>query len=72
MIYFANIFEDVKFAALGTIRTLLLTLCEFIYQSIYFCYNLFQRIGNAQIIDSTAVQSLYQKVGLLLGLYMNL
>lgn len=70
MIYFANIFEDVKFAALGTIRTLLLTLCEFIYQSIYFCYNLFQRIGNAQIMDSTAVQSLYQKVGLLLGLYM--
>lgn len=70
MIYFANIFEDAKFAALGTIRTLLLTLCEFIYQSIYFCYNLFQRIGNAQIMDSTAVQSLYQKVGLLLGLYM--
>lgn len=70
MIYFANILEDVKFAALGTIRTLLLTLCEFIYQSIYFCYNLFQRIGNAQIMDSTAVQSLYQKVGLLLGLYM--
>lgn len=70
MVYFANIGEDIKFAALGTIRTLLLTLCEFIYQSIYFCYNLFQRIGNAQIMDSTAVQSLYQKVGLLLGLYM--
>lgn len=71
MMYFAtSIGEDIKFAALGTIRTLLLTLCEFIYQSIYFCYNLFQRIGNAQIMDSTAVQSLYQKVGLLLGLYM--
>lgn len=51
-------------------RQLLLNICEPIYKLIVYLYELFEVIGTAEIITNETLTVLYNRIGLLLGLYM--
>ena len=59
---------------MGTIesywRELLLHICQPIYKLIVYLYELFEVVGTADIITSEILDTLYGRVGMLLGLYM--
>lgn len=62
------------FADVGLIesywREMLLNICQAVYKLIVYLYELFEVVGTAQIITSENLNTLYNRVGLLLGLYM--
>lgn len=61
---------NIGLAIQKTIRTLLLTLCEFVYSMIVFFFNVFEAIGTAEIVKDTYIMDVYERVGLILGLFM--
>lgn len=61
---------NIGLAIQKTIRTLLLTLCEFVYSMIVFFFNIFEAIGTAEIVKDTYIMDVYERVGLILGLFM--
>lgn len=52
------------------IRTLLASLCDFVYSGIIMFYQLFMAVGDATILTSTDVQKIFNRVGLILGIIM--
>lgn len=52
------------------LRMFMLSLCELIYKLIIFGFNVFEKIGNANILSAASVESLFNKVSLILGLFM--
>lgn len=61
---------NIGLAIQKTIRTLLLTLCEFVYSMIVFFFNVFEAIGTAEIVKDTYIMDVYERIGLILGLFM--
>lgn len=59
----ANIIKD-------AMRALSYFLCEFIYELIVWMYKVFDRLCNSRILDSTALETIAERVGILLGLIM--
>ena len=55
---------------LDLIRTVLLSICNVIYKLIIVMYELFMAIGDATILNSSGVQVIYNRVGLILGIIM--
>ena len=51
-------------------RELLLFLCKPIYQLIVYLYELFEVVGTAEIITNETLSTIYNRIGLLLGIYM--
>lgn len=51
-------------------RQLLLNICEPIYKLIVYLYELFEVVGTAEVITNESLTILYNRVGLLLGIYM--
>lgn len=70
MIYSLWIFNDIANAIFGGLRTLLMSLCDFLYSLIMTCLDLFYVIGRANIVDNDIVSGIYQRVGLILGIFM--
>lgn len=68
--YFLGLWSEITNAMVGALRSFLLSLCETVYGLIIFCFNVFEKIGTARLLDSDTVNMLYEKVGLILGIYM--
>lgn len=51
-------------------RTILLALCKPVYQLIVYVYELFEVVGTAEILTNDALTTIYNRVGMLLGVYM--
>lgn len=54
----------------GFWRELLLALCKPVYQLIVYLYELFEVVATAEIITNESLSMIYNRVGLLLGMYM--
>ena len=62
--------DDVGGAILDALRSLMLSLCGIIYKLIIFFFDIFMKLGNAEILSDVTVSEFYERVGLLLGLFM--
>lgn len=51
-------------------RNMLLAICKPIYQLIVYLYELFEVVGTAEILTNDTLTTIYNRVGMLLGVYM--
>ena len=68
--YFLNMWGEVTLTVNGAFRSLLLSICETIYKLIVFCFNVYDKVATAKLLDSDTINMFYEKVGLILGVYM--
>ena len=52
------------------LRSFLMSLCSAIYNLIMLAFEIFMYVGQANILDSKIVVEIYQRVGLILGIFM--
>lgn len=57
-------------AALDAARAFLLSICDIVYKLLIFCFDVFEDIGGASILSSQKLQTIFNRIGLLLGLFM--
>lgn len=62
--------EEESSILLSLIRTLLLDICNIIYKLIITFYELFLAVGDATILNSSQIQPIFSRVGLILGIIM--
>ncbi len=62
--------DTIQSAVMDAVRTFLYSLCTYIYGIIIFCYDLFERVSTAQILDNETVNTIISRVGLILGIFM--
>lgn len=62
--------DEIGEAIYEGLRALLMSLCEAIYSLIMLAFKLFMVIGEANILDNDIVVGIYQRVGLILGIFM--
>lgn len=62
--------SDIGAAINHAFRILFAWISALIYNAIVYVYDLFEIIARAQFLDNDLVQSIYRKVGLILGLFM--
>lgn len=65
-----GILNDVGKAIMDGLRTLMLTLCDVVYKMIYLTFNIFEKLGTAQIIEDTQIQAIFNRIGLIIGIFM--
>lgn len=71
MINFLVNWQDVNNGVIASLRMLLLKLCEPVYGLIVFCFDIFEDFGELRLFEeSNTVSMIYNRVGLLLGLFM--
>lgn len=68
--YTLGILNEIGKAIMDGLRTLMLTLCDVIYKMIYLTFNIFEKLGTAQIIEDSQVQEIFNRVGLIIGIFM--
>lgn len=68
--YFLDVWNDITVAADGALRSFLLSLCDIIYRLIAFCFDIFEKLGTAKILENEVINVFYEKVGFILGIYM--
>lgn len=64
------IFDKIGDAILKSLRTLMMAICELVYNLIVFCFDVFQKLGTAQIVSDAAVNGIFNKISLILGIFM--
>lgn len=57
-------------AIMDGLRTLMLTICDGVYRLICLTFNIFEKLGTAQIIEDSQVQAIFNRVGLIIGIFM--
>lgn len=62
--------DGIGLAIEKALRTLILTLCQLVYSMIVFFFNIFEKIGTASIVSDTYIMEVYERIGLILGLFM--
>ena len=67
---FLSIWDDLTLSINNALRTFLLAVCELIYTLIIFCYNAFEKLGNAEILTDSQISAIYSRIGLILGMFM--
>lgn len=67
---FLSILEDIGNAIIQAIRTLMGVFAALLYNFIVDLYNVFMIIARVQILNDNYIQSIYNKVGIILGLFM--
>ena len=70
MIYNLGVLANISDAIRQALRTLMGHLAALIYTMIEYLYNVFIYISRAEILDNEFIQSIYQKVGMILGIFM--
>lgn len=70
MIYNLSILSDISDSIEQALRTLSGLLSATIYSLIEYLYNVFILISRAEILDSDFVNTIYKKVGMILGIFM--
>lgn len=68
--YTLGFFSKIGEAIMDSLRTFMLTLCDGIYRLIYFTFYVFEKLGTATIIQEDQVQSIFTRVGLIIGIFM--
>lgn len=69
MMYILGLF-GINFSVEQALRTLMGNINAIIYSLIDYLYNVFIYLSKAQILESDFIQSIYSKVGMILGLFM--
>ena len=64
------IFDKIGDVIVKSLRTLMITVCELIYSLIVFCFDVFEELGTAKIITDTEINEIFNKVSLILGIFM--
>ena len=70
MIYVLSFWSDVAFSIKQALRTLSCTVAAVIYNFIVDLYNVFMYTARAEILESSFIQGIYNKVGMILGIFM--
>lgn len=70
MIYLLGFFSDISLAIEQAIRTLFGFIVGIIYNFIVVEYELFVMLSRAEFLDANFVQKIYDRVGMILGLFM--
>lgn len=70
MIYQLGIFDNIGLIIEQAIRTFFGWISAQLYSFIISIYNLFMILARAQILNSTYIQKIYTRVGMILGLFM--
>lgn len=70
MMYFLGFFSDIDFAIKQAVRTLFGYISAIIYDFIVVEYDLFVTLSRAEILDNAFIQKIYEKVGMILGIFM--
>ena len=70
MIYTLSLMGDIASAIKHAFRILIGRIATLIYNLIINIYDLFMYISRAEILDNDLVQAVYQRVGMILGLFM--
>lgn len=70
MIYSLGLFSDVGNAIVQGLRTFGGMIAASIYELIVYVYNIFTLLAKAEILDNDLVNAIYERVGLILGLFM--
>lgn len=70
MIYVLSFWSDVAFSIKQALRTFSCTIAAVIYNFIVDLYNVFMYTARAEILESGFIQGIYNKVGMILGIFM--
>ena len=70
MIYVLSFWSDVAFSIKQALRTFSCTIAAVIYNFIVDLYNVFMYTARAEILESSFIQVIYNKVGMILGIFM--
>lgn len=70
MIYVLSFWSDVAFSIKQALRTFSCTVAAVIYNFIVDLYNVFMYTARAEILESSFIQGIYNKVGVILGIFM--
>lgn len=70
MIYVLSFLSDVAFSIKQALRTFSCTVAAVIYNFIVDLYNVFMYTARAEILESSFIQGIYNKVGMILGIFM--
>lgn len=70
MFILSSFWDKVGSAIIDGLRTIMLSLCDLIYRLIVFFFDIFSLLGNAEILKDSTVLEIYERVGLVLGLFM--
>lgn len=68
--YFLGIFQNIGDAIEQSLRSLMGGIIVKIYELIEYMYLLFNYLAKAEILDNSFIAGIYQKVGMILGLFM--
>ena len=68
--YFLGIFQNIGDAIGQSLRSLMGGIIVKIYELIEYMYLLFNYLAKAEILDNSFIAGIYQKVGMILGLFM--
>lgn len=70
MIYVLSFWSDVAFSIKQALRTFSCTVAAVIYNFIVDLYNVFMYTARVEILESSFIQGIYNKVGMILGIFM--
>lgn len=70
MIYFLSFWSDIGFAIKQALRTFSCNIAAVMYNFIVDLYNVFMYTARAEILESSFIQGIYNKVGMILGIFM--
>lgn len=70
MIYVLSFWSNVAFTIKQALRTFSCTIAAVIYNFIVDLYNVFMYTARAEILESSFIQGIYNKVGMILGIFM--
>ena len=70
MIYNLLSFDSIGDSIVQALRTLMASIGALLYSLIDYLYTVFIYVGKAEILENDFIQTIYRKVGLILGLFM--
>lgn len=70
MIYFLSFWSDIGFAIKQALRTFSCNIAAVLYGFIVDLYNVFMYTARAEVLESSFIQGIYIKVGMILGIFM--
>ena len=70
MIYQLSIFSDIGFSIEQALRTFSGKIAAVLYNFIVYLYNIFMILARAEILNDNYIQAIYNRVGMILGLFM--
>lgn len=68
--YVLGFWGSVGSAIVDALRSFMLSLCDIIYKLIVYFANIFFKLGSAEIFTNDTIKEIYERVGLILGLFM--